>query len=79
MEFLDKALMYVWIAIKNADLAFYSWWYNPHGSPKMTLKPIPGWIRMDESVLGGTTVRENAAREKVELYNERSWEKGEDK
>jgi len=56
----------------------YSWWYNPLGSQKMSYKPIPGWMRLDESVMGGTTVRENAAREKVELYNTRSWEKSED-
>lgn len=65
--------------IKNADLAFYSWWYNPIGPQRMSHKPIPGWFRLDESVMGGTTVGENAAREKVELYNERIWEVGEDK
>ena len=65
--------------IKNADLAFYSWWYNPLGAQKMSYKPIPGWFRLDESVMGGTSVQENASREQVELYNERSWEKGEDK
>ena len=65
--------------VKNADLAHYSWWYNPFGTQKMTYKPIPGWIRMDESVMGGTTVQENASREQVELYNERGWEESEDR
>jgi uncharacterized protein YjbI with pentapeptide repeats len=65
--------------IKNADLAYYSWWYNPMGTQKMSYKPIPGWRRLDMSVMGGTTVQENASREQVELYNERQWEPGEDK
>jgi len=64
--------------VKNADMATYSWWYNPFGTQKMSYKPIPGWRRMDESVMGGTTVGENAAREKVELSNTRPWVKGED-
>ena len=65
--------------IKNADLAFYSWWYNPLGAQKMSYKPIPGWRRMDESVMGGTTVQENAAREQVELYNTRGWSSSDEK
>ena len=64
--------------VKNADLAFYSWWYNPLGSQKLSYTPLPGWKRMDKSVMGGTTVQENAAREQVELYNTRGWNVEED-
>lgn len=56
--------------LRNADMATYTWWYNPIGGQKVSLKPIPGWTRMDESVMGGTTVRENSAREKVEQYGD---------
>ena len=65
--------------VKNADMAVYCWWWNPLGMQKISYKPIPGWKRMDESVLGGQTVQENASREQLERHNKRGWVKGEDK
>jgi len=51
--------------VRNAHNAYYSWWMSPWGGPP-SYEPIPGWTKIDFSVMGGFTVRENAAREKVE-------------
>lgn len=60
--------------IKNADRAIFTWWWSPLKTGKISYDPIPGWIRLDESVTGHETFRENAAREKVEQGQEGSWD-----
>jgi len=54
--------------VRNTNRAIFTWWYAPfQGGPrKVVYDPIPGYIRMDESVTGDFTVRENSARERVE-------------
>ena len=61
--------------IKNADLAHYVWWYYPMGGQKVSHRPIPGWVLLDESVTGGISVQENAAREQVEEMVREGWRK----
>jgi len=52
--------------IRNADRAIYHWWMSPWGGPP-SYDPIPGWFKLDESIHGGQSYQENAARQKVEL------------
>ena len=51
--------------IRNADRAIYHWWMSPWGGPP-SYDPIPGWTKLDESIPGGQSFRENAAREWIE-------------
>jgi uncharacterized protein YjbI with pentapeptide repeats len=51
--------------MRNTDKAFYQWWMSPWGGPP-SYDPIPGWTLLDESVAGGMSFRENAAREQIE-------------
>jgi uncharacterized protein YjbI with pentapeptide repeats len=64
--------------VRNAHLAFYSWWYSPISPNKLSYEPIPGWTRIDQSVMGDVTVRENAAREQVEMFIKKGWVKKRD-
>jgi len=48
--------------IRNADRAVYAWWMNPWGGPP-SYDPIPHWHRLDHSIPGGMSFRENAARD----------------
>ena len=64
--------------VQNADKAFYTWWYSPISPNKLSYEPVPGWIRVDQSVLGNISVRENAAREQVEAYVKKGWVKKRD-
>jgi len=61
--------------VKNTNRAIFTWWYAPlHGGPrKIVYDPIPGYIRMDESVTGDFTIRENSARERVEDEVLKGW------
>jgi len=54
--------------VKNLNRAIFTWWYDPSlgGPRKIVYDPIPGYRRLDESVTGDFTVRENTARERVE-------------
>lgn len=63
--------------IQNAETCIYTWWYAPfQGGPrKISVKPIPGYIRMDESVTGDFSIRENSARERVEDDVVKGWKK----
>jgi len=60
--------------VKNMDRAIFTWWWSPIGTNKISYEPIPGWIRLDESITGDHSVRENASRERVEDAVERSWD-----
>lgn len=54
--------------VRNTNRAIFTWWYAPfQGGPrKVVYDPIPGYHRLDESVTGDFTIRENSARERVE-------------
>ena len=52
--------------VRNADRAIYHWWMSPWGGPP-SYDPIPGWTKLNESIPGGQSFQENAARQKVEL------------
>jgi len=62
--------------IKNANRAVFTWWYAPfQGGPrKVVYDPVPGYTRLDESVTGDFTIRENSARERVETEVLKSWQ-----
>jgi uncharacterized protein YjbI with pentapeptide repeats len=48
--------------MRNADRAVFAWWISPWGGPP-SYDPIPGWLRLDHSIPGGESFRENAARD----------------
>ena len=60
--------------VKNADRAIFLWWWSPLKTGKISYDPLPGWIQLDESVTGVESVRENAARERVEDSVQKAWE-----
>lgn len=64
--------------VKNANRAIYTWWYSPYGfgPAKMVYSPVPGYIRMDESVTGPFSFQENSARERVEDFTLKGWKSG---
>lgn len=64
--------------VQNADMATYTWWYSPFGQgpSKVVYKPVPGYKRLDESVTGPYSFRENAARERTEDYVRKGWRQG---
>jgi uncharacterized protein YjbI with pentapeptide repeats len=47
--------------VRNMDRATFFWYLNPYGG-KPSYDPRPGWAKLDKSVLGGITFRENAAK-----------------
>jgi len=51
--------------LRNADRAIYGWWMSPWGGPP-SYDPIPGWQWLDESIPGGMSFQENAARNQIE-------------
>ena len=61
--------------IQNADRAIFRWWVSPYGlgPSKIMYDPMPGYVLMEESATKGYTIRENAAREKVEHNVRKGW------
>lgn len=45
--------------MRNTDRAIYQWWMSPWGGPP-SYDPIPGWVKLDESLMGGMSYQENA-------------------
>jgi hypothetical protein len=50
----------VWGA-RNAHRATFRWWMSPLGGPPSE-EPRDGWDMLDQSIAGGVSVRENAAK-----------------
>jgi len=63
--------------VKNADMATYVWYVDPIGFNRISYNPQPGWIILNESVLGDISVQENASREKLEHVIKRGYVRGE--
>ena len=63
--------------VKNADRAIFSWWVAPYGlgPSKIMYDPMPGYMLMEESATKGFSLRENAAREKIEHHVQKGWRK----
>jgi hypothetical protein len=61
--------------IMNTDRAIFRWFVSPVGlgASKIIYDPMPGYLLMDESATKGRTRRENAAREKVEMFVRKGW------
>ncbi len=61
--------------IKNTDRATFRWWVSPYGlgPSKIMYDPMPGYVLMEESATKGFSIRENAAREKVEHLVQKGW------
>jgi uncharacterized protein YjbI with pentapeptide repeats len=49
--------------VRNMTKANFYWYMSPRGGPP-SYDPIPGWWKMDSSILGDITLRENAHRKK---------------
>ena len=47
---------------RNMDTAQYEWWMSPWRGPQ-SYKPRPGWDKIDSSLLGNISFRENSASE----------------
>lgn len=60
--------------VRNMDRAIFTWWIDPSNAGRISFDPIPGWKRLDESVLGGISVQENSVRERVENVVRKGWE-----
>ncbi len=61
--------------VKNTNRAIFRWYVSPYGlgPSKIIYDPMPGYVLMDESATKGRTRRENAAREKIEVFIEKGW------
>ena len=51
--------------MRNTDRAIYQWWMSPWGGPP-SYDPIPGWTKLDESIMGGISYQENAGTGQIE-------------
>ncbi len=48
--------------VRNAHRAIYEYWLDPNSPGKPSYDPVEGWYRYTESMLGGVSVQDNAAR-----------------
>ena len=48
--------------IRNADRAIFEYWLNPDTPGKPVYDYVEGWHRFTESMMGGVSVQDNAAR-----------------
>ena len=53
------------VDVKNMDLAFFTWYVYPGRGPPSYF-PVPGYGKLQQSITGGMTFQENAAREEIE-------------
>lgn len=51
--------------VRNLDKAIFYWYLSPYGGPP-AYEPRQGWIKLDQSVLGGMSFQENAAKGTVD-------------
>jgi len=65
--------------VRNMHTAQFYWWMNPWGGPQ-SYEPHPGWLRIDQSILGNISIQENAARtlaktseERLRTFNTEQW------
>lgn len=65
--------------VRNMHTASFEWWLSPWGGPH-SYEPRPGWLKIDESMLGNISLQENSAggismkmRKVLESYSTEDW------